>query len=157
MNLKGKLFTFVSGSASTLSTCRAYATFWWKCQKWTSEWVCSVSRTLFICLVYCNCHELYTSSLKYLQIILLIMIFLLDKTYEHCDINTVCIELCSSRHKVQHKHHAELKGVQTIYKDNIAQQIILLQVPDLRAFIPKNMGVHVLEEEYPKKAFNAHI
>ena len=42
---------------------------------------------------------------------------LLDKTYEHCDINTIYIELCSSRHKVQHKHHAELKGVQTIYKD----------------------------------------
>lgn len=42
---------------------------------------------------------------------------LLDKTYEHCDINTICIELCSFRHKVQHKHHAELKGVQTIYKD----------------------------------------
>ena len=117
MNLKGKLFTFVSSSASTVSTCRVYATFWWKCQKWTFEWLCNVSRALFICLVWHNCHELHKLFEVSSNYTFINYDILLDKTYEHCDINTVCVELCSARHKVQHKHHAELKGVQTIYKD----------------------------------------
>lgn len=73
---------------------------------------------------------------------------ILLKINEQCDICTICIELYFVRCKMQHKHHALNWKKYKHYKDTTQpNKLHYCRSSRLRAFIIKNMGVHVSEKQ----------